>query len=352
MATKKFEPKVNEDAKFVTRIANGQEASIITAVKGSKPRGGIISDEAARNYIADHFANLEKLFAIPSDLKNDVFEEVVKFGKAKIAADGFEKIVASAEKVARKKFAGDVESVEEEKETKGDAENKPDENAPANTDDTNPDTPKGDEKKEEESTEEPTAEPTGETGNEPADEDKDDATDEKANKTKKTKKSFPWRKIVSWAACFAIGFAAAFAIFYDGTQETPAPMAHGTDANMTVYSCSEYLLCDYGAKSTITVTRDSDKTVGHKVTLLLDSTFYTDENGVQWLKYTSTTPDVSVEVIAPIFPEGDFSATKDWQKTVDKRNRQFGTVELMWNGGTCVVTFRNAAATYYLDIMS
>ena len=345
---KKFEPKVNESAKFVTRIANGQQASISTAVKGSKPRGGIVSDEAAKNYIADHFANVEKLFDIPNDLRNDVFEEVVKFGKAKIAADGFEKMVPSAEKTARKKFAGEVESANDEKNNEGATENKPEETTPADATpaDTNPEptAPANDEKKD--------GDGKGDVTNKPEEKNDDSDTETNAKDTKKPKKSSAWKTIAGMAACLVFGFLIAFAIFFDGTNDTPASMAHGSDANMAVYSCSEYLLGDYGAKGTITVCRDVDKEVGHKVTLLMDSTIHTDENGTQWLKYTSTTPDANIEIIAPVFPEGDFSATKDWQKNVDKRNRQFGTVELMWNGDSCVVTFRNVSRTYYLDLLS
>lgn len=351
----KFSPKVNEEnAKFITRISNGQQVAIATAVKESKPRNGIVSDEAAKNYIADHFANIEKKFTIPSELRSDVFEETVKFGKTRIANEGFEKMVSAAEKTARKLFAGDTETAEEEKkDDASDTENKP-APAPAPTSDAEtgdgkpaPVAPANDSDKPADN------KPANGTSEETSDVSDSENAKDKENKKTKTKKSFPWKQTAIAAACLVIGFLIAIAIQPRGTEDTPAHMAHSSsDPNMAVYSCSEYLLGDYGAEGTITVCRDIDKTVGHKVTLLMDSTIHTDENGTQWLKYTSTTPDASIEIIVPVFPEGDFSTTKDWQKNVDKRNRQFGTVELMWNGETCVVTFRNVSRSYYLDLLS
>jgi hypothetical protein len=84
----------------------------------------------------------------------------------------------------------------------------------------------------------------------------------------------------------------------------------------------------------------------------MNSTIFTDESGYQWLKYTSTTPDMSVEIIAPVFPEGEDSARQDFDINLNRRNTQFGVVEVLWNDGQCVVTLTNARVSYELDLIS
>jgi hypothetical protein len=104
------------------------------------------------------------------------------------------------------------------------------------------------------------------------------------------------------------------------------------------------------SKSSIRIERASDKSVGQCVTMLMSSTVYTDDDGRQYLHYTSSANDVYVELLAPLFAEGhNPSHTRlTWEESVAKRNRQFGTISVMWNGDDASITLKSTGQTFYL----
>ena len=340
MATR-FKPQIGDMCRdFCTRKSNQEQASLPKVIKEGMPKGGISSEKVARNFMLNHFKRIEEAFEIPADLRDKVIEAVIEADKKILIDNGFQNFIPKAEKTLRVYVATSEIPTD-------------DEATPASTP-ANPvlegteDAPASDEAPATEGTANPEQPsdaplPTDVMVDENADDDNDEPTaEDKPVNGKKTN----WKKcIIFFVIGLLLGFVIAFAIkFAGGTANT----AHNLFGNNTVvYQYKGYVLSDYGAKTTITVQRDNDKTVGHNVSMLMDSTIYTDEDGVQWLKYTSTTPDVAVEIIAPIFPEGEFS-TKNWQKNVDKRNRQFGVVELMWNGDQCTLVLSNADEVYKL----
>jgi len=351
MAKKTFTP-ATPTGKFCTRKSNGQQVAIENVIKETKLRGGLVDNAQAENYIVNHYNQILKDFEIPEELKKEVFEATVAFGKKKITEGGFPKSTSAAEKKARASFGGASEDTSEKK-----SEEETTSETPADTtsagdkpaDETPADTTEG-----ETSGDDSTATPDEET-----DETSDDADagkkdeDKKKKKQKKSTKTSAWTVIICLALGLLIGFGSAFVILNAKNTADTETYEHGSvDANVAVYTCNQFLLSDYGAKGTITVCRNTDKVVGHKATLLMNSTIFTDESGYQWLKYTSATPDMSVEILAPVFPEGEDSARKDYDKNLERRNTQFGVVEVLWNDSQCVVTLTNARVSYELDLVS
>lgn len=353
MAKKTFTP-ATPTGKFCTRKSNGQQVAIENVIKETKLRGGLVDNAQAENYIVNHYNQILKDFEIPEDLKKEVFEATVAFGKKKITEGGFPKSTSAAEKKARALFNGASDDTSEKK-----SEDKPADEAPA-------DEKPADEKPAEEKADDEASTDTneGDTSSDEASEEKseeksaDDADKDVDTKNKKKKKKSTKTSVVTVIICLVIGlflgFGGAFILLRaDNTADTKT-YGHGSaaDANVAVYTCNQYLLSDYGAKGTITVCRNTDKVVGHKAQLLMNSTIWTDDTGYQWLKYTSATPDMSVEIIVPVFPEGEDSARKDFDTNLNRRNTQFGVVEVLWNDGQCVVTLTNARVSYELDLIS
>lgn len=349
MAKKCFEPKIGSGCKdFCTRKSNQEQASLPKVIKEGMPKGGISSEKVARNFMLNHFKRIEEAFEIPADLRDKVIEAVIEADKKILIDSGFQNFIPKAEKALKAyvtaaeiptdddtdiaKTASATPELESTDDASASDASAPAEGTPA------PEAPASD----------PSAIVPTHTDvmvDENADTDEDESDKHPATKPIKKKNWLAWLAI--FIVGLVLGFICAFALqFAGGTNEN----SHGDAATdgTVAYSYNGYLMLDYGAKSTITVRRDATKNVGHNVTLLMDSTFYTDENGNQWLRYTSATTDVSIEVLAPIFPDGSMSLINDWQKTVDKRNRQFGLVELIWNGNQCTVVFTNARVSYDL----
>ena len=384
---KKFKAPTT-DGHFGKRKSNGQLVLISNIAKDKSIRhSGIASESAAKRYIRNNLIDAFDLFEVPEEYRTELFDSILAFGKKKLTESGFSKCIPAAEKEARAFFDSTPDTVVSEEETSDgtpdimvfeeetsvddattddattdDSEETAPEPAseplpaPSDTTDTT-DTTDTESTDEEEPASSDSDTDSSSSDDEPAEDTSDEESSDgkdKASKKKKTKKNkSPWIKVACLAIGCIIGFAIAFLVFNGKYTNDHFTYDHGNSSageNVVVYSCQKYLLSDYGAKGTITVTRNSDKVVGRSATLLMDSTIYTDENGVQWLRYTSTTADVAVEIIAPIFPEGATSAKKDWQETVEKRNRQFGVVDVSWNGDQCIVTLTHVSRTYDLEM--
>ena len=349
MAKKTFTP-ATPTGKFCTRKSNGQQVAIENVIKETKLRGGLVDNAQAENYIVNHYNQILKDFEIPAELKREVFEATVAFGKKKITEGGFPKLTSAAEKKARASFDGTSEDTSEKK-----SEEETTDGTPATTsagdkpaDGTSTGTTEGGA-----SGNDSTATSEEETDETSDGEDADKKDEDEKKKQKKSTKTSVWAIIICLALGILLGFGGAFILLRADSTADAETYEHGSvDANVAVYTCNQYLLSDYGAKGTITVCRNTDKVVGHKATLLMNSTIWTDDSGYQWLKYTSATPDMSIEILAPIFPEGEDSARKDYDKNLERRNTQFGVVEVLWNDGQCVVTLTNARVSYELDLIS
>lgn len=350
MAKKTFTP-ATPTGKFCTRKSNGQQVAIENVIKETKLRGGLVDNAQAENYIVNHYNQILKDFEVPAELKKEVFEATVAFGKKKITEGGFPKSTSAAEKKARASFDGASEDTSEKKSEEETTSGTPADTTSAGNkpaDATSTGTTEG-----ETSGDDSTATPEEETDETSDGEDADKKDEDKKKKQKKSTKTSAWTVIICLALGLLLGFGSAFILLRAHNTADVETYEHGSvDANVAVYTCNQYLLSDYGAKGTITVCRNTDKVVGHKAQLLMNSTIFTDESGYQWLKYTSTTPDMSVEIIAPIFPEGEDSARKDFDTNLNRRNTQFGVVEVLWNDGQCVVTLTNARVSYELDLIS
>ncbi len=350
MAKKTFTP-ATPTGKFCTRKSNGQQVAIENVIKETKLRGGLVDNAQAENYIVNHYNQILKDFEIPAELKKEVFEATVAFGKKKITEGGFPKSTSAAEKKARASFDGASEDTSEKKSEEETTSGTPADTTSAGNkpaDATSTGTTEG-----ETSGDDSTATSEEETDETSDGEDADKKDEDKKKKQKKSTKTSAWTVIICLALGLLLGFGGAFVLLRADNTADAETYGHGSvDANVAVYTCNQYLLSDYGAKGTITVCRNTDKVVGHKAQLLMNSTIFTDESGYQWLKYTSTTPDMSVEIIAPIVPEGEDSARKDFDTNLNRRNTQFGVVEVLWNDGQCVVTLTNARVSYELDLIS
>ena len=360
--------------------------------------GPITNSREASNHIVKAWEKFTEIYKFrSSDDEESAFESVCKKGNDVLRKANFSKDVRPAKEKAKKIFDASkttqaspstpvtsspkVENASEKKSETAPTSNGADktqtstEKKPTNEDETKKNEPKKDKpKKEESKKEEPKKEepkkdsPTTHTPsaivpivtnhmvpvkNEPVFDDNNNNNNNNNNNTSTIKRPSGFFSGLL-AGILAAVLVFTFIFFLPGkinnhTGDDTLMNSNVLGGNTITYHSEEFLLLD-SEKSEITIKRLSDKKVGMQYELLLYGSYHTSEDGTVYLKYTATTPDVAVEIIAPIYEEGSYATSHRFsrEKSVAKRNEEFGTVQVSWNGDNAVLTLLHSGKTYYL----
>ena len=319
--------------------------------------GPITNSRDASNHIAKAWEEFTKLFKFrSSDDEGQAFESVCKKGNDVLRKANFSKDVRPAKEKAKRIFDATHTSSPAPASSKTD-------NAPEQKSTPAPN-PNGTDKSQTSTEKKPIKEePKKET---PKKEESKKETPKKEESKKETPKKEEPKKVPSatkkpsgffgglLAGILATVLVFTFLVFLPGkinnhTGDDTLLNSDVLGGNTVTYHTEEFLLLD-SEKSEVTIKRLSDKKVGMQYELLLYGSYHTSEDGTVYLKYTATTPDVAVEIIAPIYEEGSYATSHRYshEKSVAKRNEEFGTVQVSWNGDNAVLTLLHSGKTYYL----
>lgn len=368
---KKFKPEVNKDIMFVTSKRDGSKVSSKNAInKTFDSIGGI---KKAKTYLSHAWKKFAELYTIDEEKRDVIFKEFVNVGKEKMIDGNCEDGIPSAVKAVQKDFDSEIAPT-----TSPVVEENTDESASGTSDTASGDgtvtdgtaTEGGDVKKPDEK--KPNGEsdsegvttpvdtnpaPTTTTETEGKDVANDSENDEKdkdsENESKTTtKKKFPWFTAI--ISCLCGMLVAVIAIMLLGGQFSgPANRTSpDTNANSVTYEAYEFLMLD-SSKSYIKLSRNTDVTLKHACRLITSPTVVTAKDGKNYLKYSHTTDDFVIEIIAPVFEDHpNMGSTRlTMEESIADRNQKFGAVEVMWNGDLAVVTLLYNGESITLNVV-
>lgn len=364
---KNFKPEVKKDIVFVTSKRDGGKMSSKNAINEIfKSVGGI---KKAKTYLSNAWTKFTDAYKIEDGKCEVIFKEFLSIGKEKMKEGGFADGIDSAVKNATNIFTSQSASVSptENTTTEGsengttstdssstetaatpteeDAAGSETAGKDGNTEDTD-DSSNGKPKKpsETESDEEGTSTDDSET-------DEEDKDSENESKTT-TKKKFPWFTAI--ISCLCGMLVAVIAIMLLGGQFSgPANRTSpDTNADSVTYEAYEFLMLD-SSKSYIKLSRNNDVALKHACRLITSPTVVTAKDGKNYLKYSHTTDDFVIEIIAPVFEDHpDRSSTRlTMEESIADRNQKFGAVEVMWNGDLAVVTLLYNGESITLNVV-
>lgn len=366
---KNFKPEVKKDIVFVTSKRDGGKKSSKKAIDEIfKSVGGI---KKAKTYLSNAWTKFTDAYKIEDGKLETIFNEFLSIGKEKMREGGFADGIDSAVKYATNTFTTQGASVSPAKNTttegsengttstdssstetvatptEEDATGSETDGKDGNIEDTD-DSSNGKPKKpsETESDEEGTSTDDSET----AEKDKDSENESKPT----TKKRFSWFTAI--ISCLAGMFIALVAVLllggqFSGPASRTTPNANAE--NTVTYETYEFLMLD-SSKSYIKVDRNADVPLKHAYRLITSPTVITTQDGKNYLKYTHTTEEFYLEIIAPVFEDhpGKKSTRLTMEESIAERNQKFGAVEVMWNGDLAIVTLLYNGESITLDVVA